>query len=290
MPTFDTPEPVHVSLDLAAGDITIIASDRADTVVEIAPSDPASEADVRAAAQTRVDYAGGQLVIKGPRGWRHYSFRGPGESVDVRVELPGGSQLQGEAGLAALACTGPLGEVSFRTGAGDISLAEAGPVQLRTGAGDVFVDRATGRVEVTSGTGSIRLGAVDGTATVRNSNGTTWIGAVDGDLRVNGANGSIELGRVRAAVTARTAQGGIRVREAASGTVVAETAFGPVDVGIRAGATAWLDLHTKLGHVRSELEAADQPGSGDETVEVRARTSFGDITVTRCDSTAKEQA
>jgi hypothetical protein len=54
MPTFDTPEPISVSLEIGVGDIQIAASDRADTVVEVRPTDPRKAADVQAAEQTRV--------------------------------------------------------------------------------------------------------------------------------------------------------------------------------------------------------------------------------------------
>ncbi len=281
MPTFDTPPPVQVELEIIVGDIWITATDRANTVVDISPSDPASAADVQAAEQTKVEYANGRLVIKAPKNWRHYSFRTPAESIDVRIDLPSGSRLHGEAGVAALHCTGPLGEATFRTGTGDISLDEAGPVTLRTGAGDISVDKAYGPVEVTTGSGALRIGAADRSAVVKNSNGSTWIGEVNGDVKVNSANGSITLGRTRAAVAAKTARGDIAVQHAASGSVLAETAFGKIQIGLPEGVAAWLDLHTKFGHVRNELTAADQPAASDHELEVRARTSFGDITVSR---------
>ncbi len=53
-----------------------------------------------------MEYANGVLRIKAPKGWKRYSFRGGGESIDVRIELPTGSQLRGEAGLANLRCSG----------------------------------------------------------------------------------------------------------------------------------------------------------------------------------------
>jgi hypothetical protein len=43
MPTFDTPAPISVSVDIGAGNIEIIASDRADTVVEVRPANPAKK-------------------------------------------------------------------------------------------------------------------------------------------------------------------------------------------------------------------------------------------------------
>ena len=111
MPTFDTPEPISVAVEFGVGDLRIVASDRTDTMVEVRPSDAAKKADVTAAEQTRVEYAGGRLLIKAPKSWRQLSWRGGGESIDVQIELPAGSHLRGETGVAALRCQGRLGEI-----------------------------------------------------------------------------------------------------------------------------------------------------------------------------------
>lgn len=281
MPTFDTPEPISVTVEFGVGDLRIVASDRTDTTVEVRPSDPAKKADVTAAEQTRVEYAGGRLLIKAPRNWRQYTFRSGGESVEVQVELPAGSQLRGETGVAALRCRGSLGECRYKTGIGDIQLDQAGAVQLRTGVGDITVERAGGDAELTTGSGSLRIDGVDGTAVVKNSNGDTWIGRVAGDLRVNAANGRISVDQASGPVAAKSANGDVRLGEVAHGAVLAQTAFGKVEIGIRDGVAAWLDLNTRFGAVRNDLDTADRPGAGEEAVEVRARTAFGDITIHR---------
>jgi hypothetical protein len=281
MPTFDTPEPITVTVEFGVGDLRIVASDRTDTMVEVRPSDPAKKADVRAAEQTRVEYAGGRLLIKAPKSWRQYSFRGPGESVDVQVELPAGSQLRGETGVAALRCRGRLGECRYKTGVGDIQLDQAGVVQLRTGVGDITVERAGGDAELTTGSGSLRIDGIDGTAVVKNSNGDTWIGRVTGDLRVNAGNGRISVDQASGTVAAKSANGDIRLGEVAHGAVLAQTGLGKVEIGVRDGVAAWLDLNTRFGTVRNDLDTADRPGAGEEAVEVRARTAFGDITIHR---------
>ena len=281
MPTFDTPEPISVTVEFGAGDLRIVASDRTDTMVEVRPSDPAKKADVTAAEQTRVEYAGGRLLIKAPKNWRQYSFRGGGQSVDVQVELPAGSQLRGETGVAALRCRGRLGECRYKTGIGDIQLDQAGAVQLRTGVGDITVEWAGGDAELTTGSGSLRIGDIDGTAVVKNSNGDTWIGRVTGDLRVNAANGRISVDQASGPVAAKSANGDVRLGEVAHGAVLAQTGLGKVEIGIRDGVAAWLDLSTRYGSVRNDLDTTDRPGADEEAVEVRARTSFGDITIHR---------
>ncbi|HZC98850.1 MAG TPA: DUF4097 family beta strand repeat-containing protein [Actinomycetes bacterium] len=282
MPTFDTPQPISVTVELGVGDLRIAASDRTDTTVEVRPSDAAKKADVTAAEQTRVEYAGGRLLIKAPKGgWRRYTPRGGGESIDVQIDLPAGSNVRADAGVAAVHVRGRLGECWLTTGAGDIQLDQAGPVQLKTGAGDLTVEHAAGDAELTTGTGAVRVDRIDGSAVVKNSNGDTWIGRVTGDLRVNAANGRISVDRAQAMVAAKTANGDIRLGEVARGEVLAQTGFGKVDIGILDGVAAWLDLTTKFGNVANDLDAAERPGPGEDAVEVRARTSFGDITVHR---------
>jgi len=281
MPTFQTPTPITVDLDLGVGDISIEASERTDTVVEVLPSDPAKPGDVSAAEQTRVDLSGDRLVIRGPRGWRSWMPRGGRESIDVRIALPAGSEIQGDAGVAALRCTGALGELRFTTGAGDLDVDEAGAVQIRTGAGDLRVGHAAGDLRASTGTGVIRVGTVDGSAVIKSSNRETWVGSVGGELRIKSANGSISVDQAGATVTAKTANGDIHLGEVTSGAVVAETAAGKIDVGIRPGVAAWLDLDTRFGRVTNELADSERPAAEEETVEVRARTSFGDISIRR---------
>jgi Putative adhesin len=290
MPTFDTPEPISVTVELGVGDIRIVASDRTDTIVEVRPSDAAKQSDVTAAEQTRVEYAGGRLLVKAPKGWKQYTFRGGGESIDVQVDLPAGSQVRGDAGVAALRCSGRLGECRYRTGVGDIHLDQAGPVQLKTGAGDITVDQAVGGAELTTGSGAVRIDSIDGTAVVKNSNGDTWIGEVTGDLRVNAANGKISVDQAHATVAAKAANGDVRLGEVTRGAILAQTGFGKVEIGVLDGVAAWLDLSTRFGNVQNDLDAAERPEPDEDAVEVRARTAFGDITIHRAfaDDTGKD--
>jgi len=84
-----------------------------------------------------------------------------------------------------------------------------------------------------------------------------------------------------ATVAAKSAHGDIRLGEAVRGSVVLETGVGDVEVGIREGTAAWLDVSSRLGKLHNALDRADAPGSSVEKLEVRARTSVGDIVVRR---------
>jgi len=95
------------------------------------------------------------------------------------------------------------------------------------------------------------------------------------------ANGNITIDRALAGVDAKTAFGSVRVGEVVRGSVVLETGFGELELGVREGTAAWLDASSQHGSVRSDLDAIDSPEQADETVEVRARTRYGDIVVRR---------
>ena len=280
MPTFDTPEPISAVVELVVGDARITASDRDDTVVEIRPSDGSHEPDVRAAEQTRVEYSAGRLLVKAPKQRSLGMFGKPG-SIDVTIGLPAGSHVYGDASVAAFHGAGRLGECRVKTAAGDIQLEHTGPLDLNTGAGAIVVDLVAGPAEVSTGAGRVRLREIDGTAVIKNSNGDSWVGEVSGDLRVNAANGSISVDHASADINARTANGDVRIGGVTRGSASLKTSLGEIEVGIQAGTAARLDVHTQFGHIRNQMDASESPGPSDQTVEVSARTSYGDIVIRR---------
>lgn len=283
MPSFHTPQPISVHLELGGvGVIRLVASDRSDTTVEVRPTDPASKADVAAAERIRVEYSEGRLTLIGPKGWRYYSgWGGWRESIDVEIAMPAGSRFEGKAGIGTLHSKGPLDDLRFKTGFGEIHAEQTGSLAVHTGAGNVNIERAAERAEVSTGSGMLKVGRIDGSAAVRNSNGDTWIGDILGELRANAANGKIAVDRPQSAVFARTANGDIVLGAVARGEVVAETGWGRVEIGVANGVPAWLELRTNHGRVRNELEAASAPEPSEEAVEIRARTGHGDITIHR---------
>lgn len=285
MPTFKTPEPISVHLELGAGAIRLAASERSDTIVVVLPTNPASQADVAAAEQTRVEYSEGRLTVKAPRGWRYYTGWGGGESIAVEIAVPAGSRLEGEAGEATLHCTGRLDDVRFKTGAGEVRAEQTGSVTIRTGFGDVNIEHAAGQAVISTGSGLLEVGRVDGSAALQNSNGDTWIGDVGGELLAKAANGKIAVDRSQSGVVAKSANGDIVLGAVACREVVAETACGRVEIGVANGVPAWLELHTNHGRVLNELRATDAPDSSEETVKIRARTGAGDITIHRSPET-----
>ncbi|MDR6979732.1 hypothetical protein J2X68_006469 [Streptomyces sp. 3330] len=279
MPSFETPEPISVTARVDAGSLQFTASDRPDTVVEVRPRDAEKDLDTRAAAQTEVTYASGVLTIRTPKP----TLFGLGRTgtVDVTVDLPAGSRIDTTGAWAEVIGEGRLGEVRVKNSAGDVRLDTTGPLELTASHGTITVDRVEGPAEITSSSGSMRVGFVDGPAVLKNSHGSTTVGAVTGELRVSGANGDIDITRAEDSVTATTAHGTLRVSEVVRGTAQLETSYGSIEVGIREGTAAWLDVSSDSGQVRNTLTASESPEKTEDTVKIRARTRFGNIHVRR---------
>jgi hypothetical protein len=279
MPVFPTPEPIAATIDVSVADVRIVAGERAETTVEVHPADPADTEDVKAVARTRVEFADGELLVKGPK----YVTKlwGKAGALHVTVELPAGSRIRATAAMGDFHVGGRIGDSRFKTSVGDIHLDEAARLEASTATGDVTVGRATGHAEVHTGSGELRIREIDGTAVLKNSNGETRVGEVTGDLRVNTANGDILVDLAHTGVLAKTAAGDIRVGEVVRDRVVLETAVGEIEVGIREGSAAWLELNSLTGTVRNTLSATDGPGGSTETVEVKAHTYTGDIVIRR---------
>jgi DUF4097 and DUF4098 domain-containing protein YvlB len=284
---FSTPSAIAVTLDLYVADVRLAAADRADTIVEVRPSDPGKAADVKAAENTLVEYDEAtrtlSITSRKPRSRLvNFSSKRP-ESIDLLIQLPADSAVRGEADLGDFQSEGALGAVTLKTGLGAVHLAETGPLNLRAGVGAITVEAVTGPAQVHCGSGNIQLGAIDGTADVSAGNGKVRVGAVTGPATVKASNGSVTVDRALSGITAGSANGEVRIGEVARGTVAATSKNGAVEVGVRAGSAAFLDLTTGVGRVYNELASADAPQAGEQadTVEVHASTKLGDVTIRR---------
>jgi DUF4097 and DUF4098 domain-containing protein YvlB len=279
MPTFATPEPIVATIDVIAGDVRIIADDRTDTVVEVRARDDANDLDAKTAAQTRVEFGDGKLTVKSPKPPRVY-FGWKSAAVDVTVRLPAGSRVHVTTAQGDILCRGVLGDCAVRTYDGDIALHQVGGLRATTMNGRVTVDRIAGDAHVT-GSGEVMLAEVGGAASVKNLNGPSWIGQAGGDVNVNSAHGDVVVDRAGPRVVARTAHGDVRLGHVARGSAVLQTASGEIEIGIRHGTAAWLDVKSSSGSIRNHLELGGAPDGSRETAQIRARTFDGDIVVRR---------
>ncbi|GAA2052554.1 DUF4097 family beta strand repeat-containing protein [Catenulispora yoronensis] len=278
MPTFATPAPITAALDLGVGNVTIVASDRTDTVVDVRPADPNNPNDVRAAEATRVSFDDGRLQIVGHKP-KWYTSGKKSESVAIRIELPTGSSVRATSPFGDFDLGGGFGDVRLDTAFGEISVEQAASLVVKTAMGQIDVGRVAGRAEVQTSSGNVRVHRVGGEAVVKNTNGTSHLGRVDGDVRVANSNGDIEVDFAGAGVSAKTANGRIRLAHVENGEVEALTAVGSVEVGVLRGVPAHLDVQTTIGRVYNELGAGEAPMRGEQSVRLRLRSTTSDITV-----------
>jgi len=277
MPTYNTPAPIDLAINLQVGGIEVFAGDRTDTVVTVSATNPAKAIDRRGAEETKVDFDGQRITIVGPR--PRMSWFGPTESVDVKVELPTGSRLTAEIAAGGLLTVGRLGATRIKSSTGPVDVDTTGDLWLRASHGNATLGAAEGGIEITADHGQIRVGTVTGDAILKASHGTIMVGESGGDLDAKLSYGDLEITKALASVAAKTAYGSIQLREVSSGSIQVESGYGQVTIGVRPGVPAWLDLSSKDGHVRNQLAGDRAPDASEQAVAVRARTQYGDITI-----------
>ncbi len=277
MPIYPTPSPIDLALNVQVGAIEVVATDREDTVVIVAPTNPEKATDRRGAEETTIDFNGDRLTVTAPK--PRFSVIGPSESIDVRVELPTGSRMTAEISVGGVRTTGRLGATRIKCSTGAVDVGDTGDLWVRASHGNATAGTIDGTADVTADHGRIRVATVIGDATFKASHGAVTIDESRGDVDAKLSYGELEIARALGSVSAKLSYGGISLGEVSSGSIQVESGFGEIAIGVRAGIPAWLDLSSKQGRVRNEIEGDRAPDAPEQSVAVRARTGFGDIRV-----------
>ena len=281
MPTFATPGPISVRIDLPFGDTSIVASDRDTTVVDVL----GDEHEV-----TRVVCTGDEVTItaattasdRGLLGWG-LGLLGIGADTDVSVtvEVPAGSRVQATTRYGSVSAEGRLDACRISTTYGEVHLGETGSLEIRGGHGDISVEHVAGDAEVTTSSGDVRVGVVEGAATITDKHSDVTVAEAMGPLQLRGTHGEVSVGRVLDGLLARNAYGGVRVDELVAGACDVATTYGEIEIGIAEGTAAWLDVGSDTGTVHTRLDEQPGPEAFDRTCEINARTRDGNIVIRR---------
>lgn len=179
MQKFDTTAAVSAVLEIPAGRIQVIAADRADATVEVRPSNASKGRDVKAAEQTKVEFADGVLRITAPA--EKKQILGPSGSIEVTVQVPTGSSVEAKASAAEFRGVGRFGDVACEGAYGGVKIDEAANVRLTAHAGDITVGRLTGSAEISTQKGDINIAeATAGTLVLRTLMGNVTVDAAPG--------------------------------------------------------------------------------------------------------------
>jgi hypothetical protein len=281
MRTFPTPTHVAVTVEANLAEVRLVPSDRADTVVDVRPTNPDDQSHVAVAEATRVELLGDQLRVTAPKpSLMARILNSP--SLDITISLPTGSDLRVDLAAGNVAATGRLGSCLVHTGGGTIRLGDTGALDARSGSGDIVVGHVTGDATIATPAGHTQIASATGDVAIRNGSTGPRIGRVGGDLRVRAGHGRIEAESVHGRVDARTAHGAVVIGVAAGPDIDLKTSHGDLEVGIPDGRSVWLDLDTTYGRVDSEfLPTAEAPAGTRAAVRVVGRTSYGDIRIRR---------
>ncbi|RBY89407.1 DUF4097 family beta strand repeat-containing protein [Blastococcus sp. TF02A-30] len=262
MPTFDTPGPIAARIEVVHGAVLVRAGDRHDTTVTVRPRNAASAADVAAAQQTQVTFTAGELVVRSTSRPRLLFF-GSSPEIEVDVVLPAGSSLDVHTTSGDITCTGRLGRAELESKHGGVRIEQAGSLRARSASGSISAVAVAGETEATTAYGDVRVGETAGPA------------------RLETGYGDVTVDRALGSLTGTTQYGQVRVGQAVRGSLVLQTAYGEVEAGVREGTAAWLDVSAGAGRIRNLLTETEGPEGADETVEIHARTSYGDILIRR---------
>jgi DUF4097 and DUF4098 domain-containing protein YvlB len=281
--TFDTPGEVRLDVRLGAGEVRLETSDTQQTTVELEPlrdNDASREAVENARVEVR-ERAGGHEVVVDVRGRGRSILRNT--EVLVAVTCPDGTSVESKTGSADVEGHGRFGSVEVETGSGDVQFGEvAEDAKIDAASGDVQLASVGGHARLNTASGDIQIRSVGRDAKINTASGDVMVRDVGGELSINAASGDVLVREARSSVSVNTASGDQQLGSVSTGRVDLKSASGDLKVGIAEGSLLHVDARSRSGEVRSELPVSELPPEGDgPTVELRANTMSGDITVTR---------
>jgi hypothetical protein len=277
MPAYESLAPIDADIEVSAGHVEVVASDRADTTIEVTPTNPGRSGDVSLAREARIAFENNRLHVRVPP---RFKLLGPNGSVDVRVELPAGSRAEIVSGYGSVRVRGELGATRIVAKYGSVSADRVGDLALVSAHGGVDIAEIDGGLEVTAAHGHVRIGRVAGAARLLGAHGSLTLGTTESEVDVT-TSGSLTIERALGDVTARTTYGAIRVLEAEGGILRLESAYKEVEVGVPAGVAAWVDAASAHGAVRNELTPGSEAAGTDRTIELHLRANWADVLIRR---------
>lgn len=281
--TFQTPGETRLDIRLGAGEVRLETAEVQETTVVLEPL-RGNEASTAAVENARVELrerGNGHEVVIDVRDRGRGIFRNA--EVLVVVTSPEGTSVETKSGSADVEGRGRFGSVEVETGSGDVEFGEiAREANINAASGDVQIASVGGDTRVNTASGDVQIRSIAGEAKINSASGDVILREVKGELSVNSASGDVLVREAGSSVGINTASGDQELGSVVSGKVTLKSASGDLKVGIREGTSLWVDARSRSGEVRSELPVTDLPPDGNgPSVELRANTMSGDITVSR---------
>jgi len=279
MQTFLTPEPLTIEIRNSAGSVQVDLADVTTTTVDVvsAPAHPLGFLDdvIRAAkAQFAGARSGGpDSGSGGPGGYREdRPLEDPSERVrvDLRPHVAGGESAtlivdtdparDGWKSAFTVHVTAPAGSgVRVQTqSANTVTTGIAGRIEVRTASGDVRLEQVLGRSVVQTASGDVTI-TDTAECDIRTASGDIEVRRVRSEAQLHSTSGEIRVDGAGNDLSARSVSGDVRVTDAAAGRVELITVSGDVEVGVRAGTLAAIDLSTVSGSTHNDFVVSAEP-------------------------------
>ncbi len=211
-------------------------------------------------------------------------------SFDICITAPPNSSVRVHSQSAEVTVRGQADRLDIRSASGDVVAdGTCGPTRLQTASGSIRVHSAGGDLSAKSASGGVEVGVVTGTADIQSTSGTILVREPAAD------------------VNARTVSGDVRIFDATRGRTDVTSVSGDVEIGVHPGSLAAVNLTTISGQTLSDLlvsdgiddlagtdapevpedadasgmPAADKDEADGPTLDIRVRTTSGDIRLRR---------
>ena len=275
MTTFQTPEPITLSIELPSGRVNVFAITTNTTEIELSGTRAGDEDARTLIERTRVEQSGGTIIVHVPDA-KGFLRRTPELAITARVPI--GSDLEAKLKSADLEAEGELGAAKIESASGDISVGDlSGDVRITAASGNVTLGTVGGIVRLQTASGDATVETACGDCHVQTASGDIQIDAVEGDFTARTASGDVVVREAGMSANVKTASGDVQLRQVATGKVDVTTASGDVSIGVQRGVIVWTDLTSLTGSVSSGLDATEPDGDSEGSLELRAHSTTGDI-------------
>ena len=265
---FETHSPVNLVVETGKGSVDIRCTDTTESTVLV---------EGKHAEEVVVEQRGDTITVTEPGRGRIFGDN----TLRVDIVVPHGSNPAVRTGSADVRLEGRAGRAQLRSGSGNLTAdVVEGHLLVETGSGDIRVEEVGGDLRVKSGSGDAEIGRTTGAASLSTGSGDVSLGTTQGPAVIKTGSGDLRIEQVHGDASFTTGSGDAAVKHVHRGRFTVKAASGDVAVGVTAGIPVWTDITTVSGTIRSDLQGAGQPQEGQEHVEVRAKTSSGDIVLT----------
>ena len=264
---FETHRPVDLVVEISKGSVQIRCADTTESTVLV---------EGRQAEEVVVEQHGDAITVSEPGRGRIFGD----QALRVDIVVPERSNPAVRTGSADVRLEGVAGHAQLRSGSGDLGAETIeGHLLAETGSGGVQVDQVRGDLKVKSGSGDVAIGDAVGTTSISTGSGDVSIGSARASIVVKTGSGDLRVEQTHGDTSFTTGSGDVTVHHVQRGRVSVKCSSGDVALGVQGGVPVWTDITTASGTIRSGLHGAGEPEAGQDHLEVRARTSSGDITL-----------